>query len=155
MENYAEKLKNNLQIDGKKFTKSRKEIVNCVSNINEHFDADDIYDKLKKDGKNISRASVYRTIPILLKNKIIKEASIYKKRTKYEVIKENEHHDHIICKMCEKIIEFKNDEIEKLQKTICKKYDFVLIEHNMELKGYCSKCYKKLKRRKNDNTTTT
>lgn len=126
-----------------KLTQERKAIFEYVSSVKGHFHPDDLYGRFKNDKKKISLASVYRTIPILVKSGIIREATQGKEGTKYEFASGQDHHDHMECVKCGKIVEFRNDEIEKLQDSVGKKYDFVLTGHRLELKGLCKECSKK------------
>lgn len=146
MNDKIEELKNNFRKEKLKMTFARINIIKQIVEINDHFNADDIYDELKERQSKISRASVYRTIALLLKNGLIKEVPHNDKKTKYEFVKDDTHHDHMICIRCGRIIEFKNDDIEYMQKKVCEKYDFILKEHNMELRGLCKKCYEKRKK---------
>ncbi|RYZ84044.1 MAG: transcriptional repressor, partial [Proteobacteria bacterium] len=54
------------------------------------------------------------------------------------------HHDHLICLTCHKVIEFENEEIERLQEQVAKKLGFKLTKHSLELFGTCAECLKKL-----------
>ncbi|MCM8809948.1 MAG: transcriptional repressor [Candidatus Omnitrophica bacterium] len=129
-----------------KITTPRVKILKFIKFTKEHFDADDIYNNLKENQQKISLASIYRTLALFLKNGVIRIVTHAGRKAKYEFVKDNPHHDHMICIKCGKIIEFKNDDIEYMQKKVCEKYNFILKEHNMELRGLCKNCYKKRKK---------
>lgn len=104
---------NYLKKDGLKITSQRISILKNIKLFKRHFNADDIYELLKKRSEKTSRASVYRMIPFLKKDGIIKEVGRdNNNKIIYEYVKDVPHHDHLICVKCGKIIEFKNDDIE-------------------------------------------
>ena len=128
-----------------KYTFERKSIVKAMFLFYKHFDVEELFEKLHKQGNHISRATIYRTIPLLLKSGLITEALRCQDKTSYENIFNKKHHDHLVCINCGKIIEFYNEKIEKLQEEVCKQHNFVPIEHRLGIKGYCEDCYKKIK----------
>lgn len=123
-----------------KFTPERQAILRGIFSLHRHFDVDELYDKLRKDGQNICRATIYRTLPILVQGGFIAETFRCQDKISYEHVFGHEHHDHMLCIKCGKIIEFRNEKIEKLQKGICKQYSFRLVEHRLGIRGYCKKC---------------
>lgn len=129
--------------NGLKYTGERKAVMACVSGIKGHFDIETVYLRLKNKGDKASRASVYRSIPILLKSGTIREAFRDKSGIKYEYSQGKGHHDHMECVKCGKVVEFMSEEIEKLQDAVSRKYGFVLTGHSMELKGLCRTCSKR------------
>ncbi len=135
------KYKNYLHSKGQKFTPERQIILKEVLALAHHFDVDELYERLRRKGHRVSRATIYRTLPSLVENKIIKEAVRCQDNiTKYEYIFGHDHHDHIVCIKCGKIYEFKNEQIEKLQEITCKGYKFKPVEHRLGIRGYCQKC---------------
>lgn len=125
---------------GLKFTYERRQIFEEVSRLKEHFDADSLYERFKKKGLRISRDTVYRTIPLLLEGNVIQKSVGEGHRDFFERTSGKGHHDHILCVRCGKIIEFKSEEIERLQENICEKYGFQLTFHDHRLFGYCKEC---------------
>ena len=139
------KFSNYLKKKGLKFTPERRKILEAVLSLHTHFDADQLYEQLRKEGSNISQATIYRTFPLLIDSGIIKETLLCQSKKKYEHIFGHRHHDHMICISCGKIIEFREEKIEKLQRAVCKKYGFHPVEHRLGIKGYCKECYEKIK----------
>lgn len=133
-------LKETLQKEGLRYTKQRQEIWNELRSSDEHRDAEEILLTLRERGLKISRATVYRTIDVLVKNNLIDKLDIGDGRARYEYNDKYLHHDHLICTDCGKIIEFHNDEIEHLQTKIAKQYKFQLSHHNHQLFGICKDC---------------
>lgn len=133
-------LKEILHSEGLRFTPQREEIWNELLSSEEHRDAEEIFFTLKNRGINVSRATVYRTIDVLVKNNVIEKLEIGDGKARYEYNDKFKHHDHLICTACGKIIEFHNKAIEKLQKEIAQKYNFKLMDHNHQLFGICKDC---------------
>ena len=129
-----------------KYTSERKLVLKAVVSFHKHFNVDDLFERLSKKGDHLSRATIYRTIPLLLQSGLITEAIRCQDKMSYENIFNEKPHDHLLCVECGKIIEFYNEKIEGLQNEVCKKYDFVPIKHRLGIKGYCKDCYKKVKK---------
>ncbi len=136
-------LKNFLKDKGLKFTKERDEIIHEIEKINGHFDPDELYIKMKSRGSKVSRASIYRTINLLLECGAIEAVENVDRHKHYEKKSEKNHHDHMICLKCGKVIEFYSSALEILQKELCDNQNFIHIRHTLEIYGYCSKCRKK------------
>ncbi len=88
----------------------REQITQYVLSRSDHFSADDLYLSLKQDGYAISRATVYRTLDLLVKSGIVVNTQLQSGAYIYEHTKNETHHDHLICSKCGKIIEFHSDE---------------------------------------------
>lgn len=129
-----------LEMKGLKYTYERKTICEEVIQLREHFDADSLYDRFKKAGLRISRDTVYRTIPLLLEGGVIQKSVGNGKREFFERTTEKGHHDHMVCIVCGKIVEFQCPEIEKYQEEIAARYGFRLTFHDHRLFGYCANC---------------
>ena len=130
-----------LEQKGLKYTHERKLIFDEVAHFRSHFDADSLYDYLKKKGLRISRDTVYRTLPLLLESHVIQKSAGSGKREFFERIGRKGHHDHMICVNCGKIIEFQCEEIEKLQDKVAADYGFKLTFHDHRLFGSCGECH--------------
>tara|TARA_Y100001970_G_scaffold233176_1_gene290505 strand:+ start:332 stop:754 length:423 start_codon:yes stop_codon:yes gene_type:complete len=126
-------LKEVLKKEGLRFTKQRMAVWDEIKDSNEHHDADKIYENIKSKNLNVSRATVYRTLDILAKNKLIRKLDVGDGRIRYEAKISKDHHDHMICLETGKIIEFYNEEIERLQDTIAKKHGYKVIRHSHQL----------------------
>ncbi len=133
-------LKETLHKEGLRYTKQRQEIWNELRSSDKHRDAEEILFTLRKRGLKISRATVYRTIDVLVKNNLIDKLDIGDGRARFEYNDKYLHHDHLICTCCGKIIEFNNNEIEELQNKIAKQHNFKLLHHSHQLFGICKDC---------------
>jgi len=134
-----------LKLKELKYTSERKSIVKAIFSFYKHFDVEELFEKLGKQGDNVSRATIYRTIPLLIQSGLITETLHCQDKASYENIFNKKHHDHLVCINCGKIIEFYNEKIEKLQEEVCEQHNFIPIEHRLGIKGYCEDCYKKIK----------
>ncbi len=133
-------LKEILRKEGLRCTKQRQEIWNELRSSDGHRDAEEIYITLRKRGLKISRATIYRTIDVLVKNNLIDKLEIGDGRARFEYNDRFLHHDHLICTNCGKIIEFHNNEIEILQTQTAKKYNFKILHHSHQIFGICEDC---------------
>ena len=140
------KLHDYLRIRGLRITQERDEILRHVYRKHRHFTATDIHRELQENGMNIGLATVYRTLPLLVKAGLIREADRRrcKEEQTYELTIGQSHHDHLICEVCGLLVEFSDDEIEALQERVAKKHGFRLIRHYLDLRGVCPNCQKKL-----------
>ncbi len=119
---------------GIKLTHQRKVIAKVVSKSEDHPDANLIFKRSTKIDSRISMATVYRTMKLLEDCGIVLVRDFGDGRARYE-ISSNEHHDHLIDIEDGKVIEFVNDQIEKLQHDVAKKLGYDLTGHRMELYG--------------------
>jgi Fur family ferric uptake transcriptional regulator len=125
---------------GVKLTEQRKIIVKVLSESKEtygesdHPDVDELYNRVSKVDPKISIATVYRTVKILEEAGILVKHDFKAGKARYEQIRES-HHDHLIDVKTGEIIEFVDDEIEKLQKKVADKYGYQLVDHKLELYG--------------------
>lgn len=137
-----------LQKHNFKVTPQRELIANYIFATHKHFSAEELYDKLKQKDKTISRATVYRTLDTLKKSTLIDEVGFDRSQKFYEHIIGHEHHDHLVCIKCFKIIEFSNPQIEKTQIQITKKEKFYPRYHALKIYGECKNCRKKSDKQK-------
>ncbi|OGW90212.1 MAG: hypothetical protein A3A73_04825 [Omnitrophica bacterium RIFCSPLOWO2_01_FULL_50_24] len=125
---------------GLKYTYERRCIYDEILGINKHFDAEKLYGRFKKRGDRISRATVYRTIPLLLEAGVIQKSAGDGKGDFFEKTALKGHHDHMICMECGTIIEFQCDRIEKAQNEMCAKHKFQPSFHDHRIFGLCAEC---------------
>lgn len=133
-----------LRSRGAKLTPQRARIFERAFATHEHFSAETLYDWLREeDGPDVSRATVYRTLALLLEGGFIEGLDTGRGELVYEHVLGHEHHDHMVCLDCGRIEEFRDDRIERLQEENCEQRDFELVEHSLRLMGYCKRCRKK------------
>jgi len=125
---------------GVKLTDQRRIIVKVLSESKENYgesdhpDVDELYNRVSKVDSKISIATVYRTVKILEEAGILVKHDFKAGKARYEQIRES-HHDHLIDVKTGEIIEFVDEEIEKLQKKVAEKYGYQLVDHKLELYG--------------------
>ena len=132
MEN-VELLVEALKKEGLRFTEQRKFIWDEITSSDDHREAEDIFLSLRKKNINVSRATVYRTIDVLVKNNLVRKLDIGDAPSKYENKIDSHHHDHMICLETGDIIEFYNEELENLQDEIAKKHGYKVVRHVHQL----------------------
>ena len=138
------KFKDILKHNNLKFTKQRESVLKIMYNNDDHFSPESLHTLLKESCPelNVGIATVYRTLNLLEDSDIVTSLSFGSSGKKFE-LGNKPHHDHMICKMCDEIIEFEDDAIENRQEEIADKYGFKLTSHMMQLYGICKKCQKK------------
>ena len=123
---------------GVKLTDQRKIIAKVMSDSNDHPDVDELYTRVSKIDTKISIATVYRTVKLFEEAGIITKHEFKGGKARYEELNES-HHDHLIDIKSGEIIEFVDEEIEKLQKKVADKYGYKLVDHKLELYGIKNK----------------
>jgi len=138
-----DKFKSLLKDNTLKFTKQRELILKFLYENEGHFTPEDIYMLIKKayPDVNIGIATVYRTLTLLENEGIASSISFGAQGKKYELGLKN-HHDHLICTSCGKIIEFFDGTIEAQQEKIASKFNFKMTDHTMKIIGLCENCQK-------------
>ena len=119
---------------GVKLTDQRRIIAKVMSESDDHPDVDELYKRVSKIDSKISIATVYRTVKLFEESGILTKHEFKGGKARYEELNES-HHDHLIDIKTGEIIEFVDDEIEKLQKKVADKYGYKLIDHKLELYG--------------------
>ncbi len=119
---------------GVKLTDQRKIIARIMSESNDHPDVDELYNRASKIDKKISIATVYRTVKLFEEAGILTKHEFKGEKARYEELNEG-HHDHLIDIKSGEIIEFVDEEIEKLQKKVAEKHGYTLVDHKLELYG--------------------
>ena len=119
---------------GVKLTDQRKIIAKIMSEADDHPDVDELYKRVSKIDSKISIATVYRTVKLFEESGILAKHEFKGGKARYEELNES-HHDHLIDVKSGEIIEFVDNEIEKLQKKIADKYGYELVDHKLELYG--------------------
>ena len=135
-----DQLKRALKKEGLRYTQQRQSVWDELCATNDHRDAEEIYLAIGQSGLNVSRATVYRTIDVLVKNKMVRKLELGDGRARYEHKVNATHHDHLICIQCGKIEEFMDEVIESRQDEIVKKFGYKLVRHIHQLFIICSEC---------------
>ena len=133
MKSLIKKFKNNLQQESLKCTPQRLSILEEMMDTDEHLECEEILTNLKNKGVNVSRATLYRTVDILVKYNFIRKLDIGDGKVRYEKKIGTSHHDHMICVDTGDIIEFCNNDIERIQNEIADKHGYKIIRHVHQL----------------------
>ncbi len=123
-----------------KLTGERLDLVEEVFGQAHHFDAEQLHMALRQKGKAISRATVYRTLDLLVQCGLVRKSSFGDQHAHYEAVRSDEHHDHLICLNCDAIIEFYRPDLEALQEEICRDFAFKPMHHSHQIFGLCRDC---------------
>ena len=119
---------------GVRLTDQRKLIAKVMSESEDHPDVDELHKRVSKLDSKVSIATVYRTVKLFEESGILTKHEFKGGKARYEELNEG-HHDHLIDVKTGEIIEFVDEEIEKLQKKVAEKYGYKLVDHKLELYG--------------------
>lgn len=128
---------------GMRATPEREAILVEVFADHDHFDVEGLIMRLRQKGLRISRASVYRTIALLVESGLVQEVYVEDGHMHYEHIYGHEHHCHLRCLGCRKIIEFRDGAVEEAERRIGQAHGFAATGHKLEIYGYCAQCQEK------------
>lgn len=131
-----------LKSAGLKVTLPRLKILEVLENSpNHHLSAEDIYRVLIEHHEEVGVATIYRVLSQFEESGIVHKLNFENNQAVYELCGV-EHHDHLVCVKCNRIIEFQDDVIEQHQLQIAKKHGFELTDHTLYLYGLCKDCQK-------------
>ena len=131
---------NFLKQQGFKRTPERESVLQEVFATEGHFEAEELTYRLRRKGSRISKATVYRTLPLLVKAGLIKEVIHGENHHHYEHVHDERHHDHLICLKCGKVIEFQDASLREREEAICRKNHFRAEKTLVEIFGCCQSC---------------
>jgi len=121
-----------------KWTRQREHILDVFLESGEHLTCEEIHARVVKRDPSVGLATVYRTLRLFVEADIAAERRFNDGVTRYEAAQA--HHDHLICVRCGRIVEFENDDIERLQEAVAERHGFRLMSHRHELYGACPSC---------------
>jgi Fur family ferric uptake transcriptional regulator len=131
-----------------RWTLPREVILNLLSRSSKHMSAKELYASLYRLYPGIGLTTVYRTLELLFRLGFVQKVSSGDGQSRYELKSgdKEDHHHHIICTKCGKIIDYRDfvqEELElvkKTEETLAKKHDFLILDHNIEFLGLCKNC---------------
>lgn len=129
-----------LERRGLKLTAERQALFDELFARHEHLEPDELLMRLRANHKKISRATIYRTLDLLLDSGIVGRVRIGESGYRYERMRAGDHHDHLICNECGRVIEFREPRIESLQDEVYERHGFLPLSHSHQLRGICRQC---------------
>lgn len=122
-----------------KSTKQRDLIARSFFAHSGHVSIDELLAIVREHNPRVGYATVYRTLKLMTECGLAAARQFGDGQRMYEVAGDSAHHDHLICLECNHVLEFENDEIEKLQEQVARSFGFNLVRHKLELYGLCPK----------------
>ena len=123
-----------------KLTPQRRAVLAAALATEGHFEADELYQRLREVGGRTSKATVYRSLELLVASGVLRQVSLGERHAHYEHAFGHQHHDHLVCVRCGRVIEFSSPEVEQLQDEICRERRFTPLGHRMRITGLCQRC---------------
>lgn len=135
-----------LKSKGLKSTAQRDDIARVFFESHRHISIEELHRAVKRRNPGIGYATVYRTMKLLTHSGLASESHFLNGEARYESTVGAHHHDHLICEACGMIAEFEEEQIERLQTQVARKFGFVITGHKMELYGLCAACQARRRR---------
>lgn len=129
-----------LRARGTKYTRPRRAILRTVLKMHEHFEAERLLGQLRQAGLRVGKATVYRTLPLLVDCGILKQVRFLDERVHYEHTFGEDAHDHMVCRGCGRIIEFDSAGVEQLRDAVAREHHFQAVSHRLQISGWCAEC---------------
>jgi Fur family ferric uptake transcriptional regulator len=143
---------NHIQKKGLKRTSQRDLILDVFLRTERHLSNEDLYRLVQEEDASVGQTTVYRTLKLLTEAGLAREVRFGDGRTHYEHNYKHEHHDHMICSECGKIIEFYSAELEALQDAMAAKHRFEISQHLLRIIGVCAECRRARKQKANSDS---
>jgi Fur family ferric uptake transcriptional regulator len=125
---------------GLRRTPEREVILREIFAIHGHFDVDELYLQLRRKGVKVSKASIYRSLPLFIDCGLIREVDFRDGHWHYEHIYGHADHNHLRCLRCGEIHEFQEPSIKPLEDYLAQAYGYLIKGHQLEVHGFCGKC---------------
>jgi Fur family ferric uptake transcriptional regulator len=130
-----------LRDQGLPVTQQRQAVADVVFSSVEHLSVDEIEQQLRDAGERIGKATIYRTLDLLVKSKLVDEHDFGEGFKRYEHrLSRQPVHEHLICQSCNKVVEFRSEEMRKVGERVAAEHGFVLTRHKLEIYGICAEC---------------
>lgn len=142
-----ERVRDEARRRGVRWTTQRQAILELLANCGEHITAEELHHRVSDHDRNVSPATVYRTVNMLVEMGVVSKRDFGASSATFEWNLTKHHHDHLVCTTCGSITEFQSEHIEALQDAIAAEHGFVLSHHRLDLFGSCSRCRRKTSRR--------
>jgi Fur family ferric uptake transcriptional regulator len=123
-----------------KVTKERIMLLEELFNSSGHLDADSLLFQLRNQGKRVSRATIYRTLDLLVQCGLARKSRLGREHYVYEKVTPGKRHDHMVCTGCGSILEFHDAELEECQRQVCLNHRFRPTFYSLQIQGVCAEC---------------
>jgi Fur family transcriptional regulator, ferric uptake regulator len=140
MKKAIDTLRGYLRANDLKLTKQRRIALDAVLGLHSHFTAEELIGHLDHLGTRVSKATVYRTLNLLVDSGHLETRDFGRGAMLYEHVHGHTHHDHIVCLGCGTIVEFRNAQIEEIQKRVAQRKGFRIDSHVRKMYGWCRDC---------------
>ncbi len=135
-----ESFRNYLRQHRIKLTGARERILHTVMDIHDHFEAEQVLYLLRERGEKVGKATVYRTLPLLVQAGILRQTRFDVKHVHYELALGEAPHDHMVCRRCGRILEIQSDELLRLRRRVADRHGFRALGHRFQISGICGDC---------------
>ncbi len=130
-----------LESKGLSRSKTRLTLFDLITNLTDHFEAEELLATIKKKNLDISRATLYRTLALFEEGGFIRKVQFTDRHSHFEVAFGDDHHEHLICSKCSKVIDFHRNSIDTSLNEIAQEHNFKPISHKIEIIGICYECH--------------
>ena len=125
---------------GLRRTPEREQILEEIFMIHGHFDVDELYLRLKDKGSKVSKASIYRVLPLMIDCGLVREVDYNDGHWHYEHIYGHAHHSHLRCLRCGEILEFEEPTLDLLEEQLGREYGYRIKGYQLQVHGFCATC---------------
>jgi Fur family transcriptional regulator, ferric uptake regulator len=129
-----------LRSRGQRVTSERLALFEEIFAQHRHIDAEELLASMQARGLKISRATVYRNLDLLVESGLAVKQRLGHRRFLYEHIHGGQHHDHLVCIRCGRVVEFVSPGIAALEREICRAHGFAPAHHSLQINGVCNDC---------------
>lgn len=132
-----------LKAEGRRLTPQRKTIVEVFAESGRHLSAQDVYDIVKELHPGMGLTTVYRTLELLTRDRILRRVDFDSGPSRYELNDPNDHHHHLVCSGCGEVVEFHGCDLADLEAHLAEQCGFKVQGHWLEMFGLCASCQRK------------
>ncbi|HET6232799.1 MAG TPA: Fur family transcriptional regulator [Longimicrobiaceae bacterium] len=130
-----------LRQQGLPITQQREVVADVVFTSSEHLSVEEIEARLKEKGERIGKATIYRTMEILVRSGLVEDHDFGDGFKRYEhLFGQQPLHEHLICTSCRKVVEFRSRDVLRVQDQVSKQHGFLPTRHRLEIYGICADC---------------
>jgi Fur family ferric uptake transcriptional regulator len=129
-----------LRANGLSYTSQRKIVLDEVLRGPTHFDVEDLVAQVRRKKAGVSRATVYRTVNHLARARMVRKMDFDESHAHFEVVSKGNHHEHLVCERCGRIVEFADSKLEQRIRRMADENGMVMTKHLVQIIGVCKEC---------------